>query len=884
MSSFAPKAYQRQVLDSIQAYCHACHHYPSAAEAFTATTAQLWGQGNPYYPLQGFPAAMPYFCLRIPTGGGKTWLAAKSVALLNTHLLHSEHSVVLWLVPSKAIRDQTINALRQPSHPYHLALREAGSLTVLDLEQAKSVTRATLDTSTTLIVTTRQAFQVEDEECRKVYQNNGALMSHFDQLAPIQQANLLRDEDGTCTYSLANVLRLRRPLIIVDEAHNSRTTLAFEMLARLNPSAILELTATPDLERSPSNVLHSVSALELKAEHMIKMPVMLHTEPNWQHCLAAAIACRDALQQHAATSPSYLRPIMLIQAAPRRAGIETLDAAKVREELITNHNIPEAAIVIATGEEKGLEAINASYKHGISDAACPVKFVITQKALAEGWDCPFAYVLVSMASIASATAVEQLLGRILRQPYATAQADDELNQSYAFVVSNSFAETANALKDSLVNSAGFARREVAELVRTAKSMQEQLDLTRAARPVTITLPETPNLSSIPPALRKKIRWEGSDKTLSIVAPLSAAEVATISQAVQTESAKNAIAEAANRYNVVDTVSPAERGITFRVPQLALRIGEQLHLFDDPKLLGYLQDLPLDHAAPNAEDLAQLAAGLRVAESGEVYIDAHGRVDVSYPKRLQRDLELAYPPENWNEVRLAAWLCRNLPQPTLTHDNKLAFVMGWLTKLLATEGFNLARANLQKFVIRNRLEQRIQALQQAAAQRACQATLFDAGAAAEQVTTSDTYAFQFRPDSYNPNRDYNRRFGSCDFRHHFYPRIGDFDSKEEFFCACELDKLAELGRIEFWVRNLVRRDPGSFFLQKANGRFYPDFVCKLPAASQDKCLVVEYKGADRWDAAKDDREIGNLWAKLSDGRCRFVMVKNKNWEELEKHLD
>jgi type III restriction enzyme len=51
---------------------------------------------------------MPHFCLRVPTGGGKTWLAAKSVALVNTHLLRSEHSVILWLVPSKPIREQTL--------------------------------------------------------------------------------------------------------------------------------------------------------------------------------------------------------------------------------------------------------------------------------------------------------------------------------------------------------------------------------------------------------------------------------------------------------------------------------------------------------------------------------------------------------------------------------------------------------------------------------------------------------------------------------------------------------------------------------------------------------------------------------------------------------
>jgi len=123
--------------------------------------------------------------------------------------------------------------------------------------------------------------------------------------------------------------------------------------------------------------------------------------------------------------------VVLIQSEPRRAGVETLDFEKVKHELIANHGIPPDEIVVATGEEKGLEQIAADYKLGIADPACPVKFVITQKALAEGWDCPFAYILVSMASLSSATAVEQLLGRVLRQPNARHFADARLNQSYA---------------------------------------------------------------------------------------------------------------------------------------------------------------------------------------------------------------------------------------------------------------------------------------------------------------------------------------------------------------------------------------------------------------------------------------------------------------------
>ena len=899
MSGFAPKIYQQQVLDSVEAYFKACHELPSPSIAFTATTERLWGRGNPYNPLSGFPSDMPYFCLRVPTGGGKTWLAAKSVQLVNTHLLRCEHSVILWLVPSKPIREQTIKALKDRSHPYHAALREAGPITVLDLEEAKSVTRATLDTSTTVIVATRQAFQVEEEECRKVYQSSGALMHHFDNLSPTQRDGLLTEGEGserTTPYSLANVLRLRRPFVVVDEAHNSRTELAFDMLARFRPSGVMELTATPDLERTPTNVLHSVSAAELKAEEMIKLPVVLETEPNWQQCLADAIGRRDALHKLAdedrRAGAAYLRPLVLIQSEPRRAGIETLDFEKVKNELITNHGIPASEIVVATGEEKGLEQIDADYKLGIADPACPVKFVITQKALAEGWDCPFAYILVSMASLSSATAVEQLLGRVLRQPGASHRQAKALNQSYAFVVSRNFAETAGALRDRLVAGAGFERREVTEFVTAAKAEQARLDLEGHAgrvvvRPVAITLSEKPNLKSVPKPVRDKVSWDGKLNTLTISTPLTEDEAEVLKASVTSETAAAAIVEAAevSRTTAIEFFqTPAELGERFRVPQLALRVQGELALFDDPEVLEYPWDLSPYDAAPTADDLTALGAALKVSEGGEIDIDDGGHVVSRFLPDLQRDLGLVYQPENWDEVRIATWLCRNLPEPSLTHASKQTFVAAWLTDLLRREGFTLARANLQKFLIRNLVEARIRELRKQAVGKAFQQALFGDDAAT-RVAVTDQYAFEFHAQAYAPSRDYDGRFGHFDFRKHFYGRIGDFDSKEEFECACQLDMWAQQGRIQFWVRNLVRREGSSFFLQKADGRFYPDFLCQLPgtAGQPGPILAVEYKGADRWNGAEDDRLIGGLWANLSEGRCRFVMVKDKRWDWVEEVL-
>ena len=892
MSAFASKDYQQRVLDSVENYFTLCHQVGDADTAFYQATKELWGRGQSFNPLPGFAVDMPYFCLRVPTGGGKTYLAAKSVALANRHLLQAEHSVVLWLVPSDAIREQTLKALRQHDHPYHLALREAGPVTVMDLEEARSVTRATMDTSTVVIVSTVQAFSRESMQGLKVYESSGALMQHFEHLEPVQRDALLKDEAGLVPLSLANVLRRRRPFLVVDEAHNARTAIRFATFERFNPSGVMELTATPDLEQVPSNVLHSVGAAELKMEQMIKLPVVLAAEPDWQVCLGDAIARRDALQQladeeHRSGAP-YLRPLVLVQAEPRRQGLDTLDVARVRQELIDNHRIPEREIVIATGEERGLEELDRNYPLGIADPACPVKYVLTQKALAEGWDCPFAYVLVGLSQQHSGTAVEQLLGRVLRQPDARARTSAPLNQSYAFVRSSDFALVANALRDGLVEGAGFDRKDVAQFVTARDPEQDALDFGRRSRllftPVATTLARKPRMTALPDELKRKLEWNSSDRTLTILEPLTETEGEDVLQTVADEASRAAVTEAVetSRTAAIEHFrTPAELGARLRVPQLALRRQGELLLFDDPETLEYPWELSSYAAAPTQADLSALGAASRIAEGGTIDIGDDGRVKVAFLPDLQRDLGLSYRPEHWDEARLGAWLCRNLPDPTVTHASRRAFVATWLGALLEHEGFNLARANQLKFTLRTLLQDAIRRCRRQAVSEAYQRTLFGDGHEG-RVATSDEFAFEFHPQAYAPSRDYDgKTHGSWDFRGHFYGRIGDFDSKEEFECAVQLDKLAQQGRIRHWVRNLVNKPGCAFFLQKATGRFWPDFVCELP---DEKILVVEYKGAQGWSDAADDRRIGALWAELSGGKCRFLMVRDRQWQQIEDALD
>jgi type III restriction enzyme len=92
------------------------------------------------------------------------------------------------------------------------------------------------------------------------------------------------------------------------------------------------------------------------------------------------------------------------------------------------------------------------------------------QALREGWDCPFAYVLCSLQRLSSATAVEQLLGRVLRMPYAKPRGRAALNRAYAHVCEAKFSSAAHELADRLINNMGFEALDVASMIAPAGNL------------------------------------------------------------------------------------------------------------------------------------------------------------------------------------------------------------------------------------------------------------------------------------------------------------------------------------------------------------------------------------------------------------------------------
>ncbi len=233
-----------------------------------------------YNPLAGLPN-VPYVCLRLPTGGGKTILGACAIRTARDAWIEKDYPLVLWLVPTNTIRRQTAEALKNSRHAYRKVLDVAfdGRIRVFDIADFTHIRPHDLRDRCCIVVGTIQTLRVKSTEGRKVYAHNEDMEPHFSTL-PANAPGLEKLENGGVKFSFANLLHIHRPLMIVDEAHNAVTRLTREMQARVNPCAIVEFTATPRLR---SNILYSVTAQELKAEEMVKLPIMLSEHDTWQN-------------------------------------------------------------------------------------------------------------------------------------------------------------------------------------------------------------------------------------------------------------------------------------------------------------------------------------------------------------------------------------------------------------------------------------------------------------------------------------------------------------------------------------------------------------------------------------------------------------------------
>lgn len=838
---FQLKEYQQKTLDKLEEYLKQARLF-GAKSSFNEIS-----ESKAEYKTIKNLENVPYICLRLPTGGGKTFLSAHSISIASENYLEQDFPVVLWLTPSTIIKEQTVETLKNPNHPNRKVLESAfgGNVAIFDIADFVNVRPHDLKSKACIFVSTIQSFRVENKEGRKLYAHNENLETHFAGITNNTTFNLDRIEEGAekgkIKFSFANLLNIHTPLVIVDEAHNNTTNLSYEVMDRVNPSCIIEFTATPSKE---SNVLHRVSAMELKAEEMIKLPIVLTEYPSWQESIEAAIIKRKGLEDVAKLDKDYIRPIVLIQAENKDKEI-TVEV--IKNYLIENGKVEPGKIAIATGEQRELDGIN------ILDPNCPIEFVITMQALKEGWDCPFAYIFCSVATVNSKTAVEQLLGRVLRMPYAKLREKSDLNKAYAFVSTTSWPNAVAKLCDNLTNM-GF---DETEAETSLEPIQEMLELGKI-KPVKQTFTTKIDTTKLTEEVKQILEIETKDDGTSTIKLDFSIPQEIIEQVEKVIDKKDVIAfkrTVAILKNKTINLTPSERGEIIEVPQLKLFIDGEWELAEKDMFL------------PNGWNLLNYPA---IFENGEfdirddgktVEIDINGKTITETYYQNTLSLNLEHIETNWSNSDLSRWLDRKIVQPDITMPVKLEFIRRIVEYLNLQKGISLSTLIMRKFLLAKAIDNKINDYRKTAFSKGYQQTLFD-----NLIPVETSFDFSFKFGQYYPARE--KYTGRKSFNKHFYPIIAGMNG-EEVDCAIEIDIMPE---VKYWVRN-IEHHPMAFNLPTSTDKFYPDFVALL---NDGRLYAIEYKGADRIsnDDSKEKDNIGKLWAEKSNGKCLFKMVTSE----------
>jgi type III restriction enzyme len=849
------KTYQTQTLEILRNYLQAVRTV-GARRAFDEMDKPGVHSAHAYGPLDGLET-VPYVCLRLPTGGGKTLLSAHTIKIAADGYLEKEFPLVLWLVPTNTIRAQTLETLQKPGHPNRETLNDAfeGRFRVYDISDFTRIPPADLLGRTCIVVATMQTLRVNNTDGRKVYAHNENLEPHFSFVpanAPGMELFEETDKKGQIKFSFRNLLAWHRPLVIVDEAHNNTSPLSIEVLQRVKAACVIEFTATPAQD---SNVLHNVSATELKAEEMIKLPIRLSEHKSWEEAVRDSILTRQRLQEIAAKDDAYIRPIILLQAEEK--GKEVTKEVLLKY-LLDQEKIPREKIAVVTGDQKELDGIN------LFSRDCKIDFVITVEALKEGWDCSFAYVFCSVASVYSKKDVEQILGRVLRMPYAKRRREEDLNRAYAHVSRASWPNAVKQLRDRLVDM-GFEDSEAVGFIEKVP----ELDFPGGAVGTLFTLTPPPtkielnqDLSDFPltPEEKATVKIEKTEQGSRVTLTGSVTEetIKRLSEAVQSVEARQVFELEAKRHRATWHIhtSPAQRNVEFLVPQLCFKFDGELELAEKEAFLEVGGWNLLDYSAELSE------AVFRLTETGaewEIDVSAAGKItEKALGKADQYDLDLV--DTGWTNEQLCSWLESRVRQPDIVQPVILEFVRRALAYLLEKRQMPLTALVRWKFVLAKILSQTITQHRETASQDRYQQTLFAPGAAVE---TSFTLKFCFAPNGYAPHWTYEGH--PHQFQKHYYAAIGELKNKgEEYECAKALDMSKA---VKHWVRNLDRR---GFWLPLANAKFYPDFVAEL---IDGRTLLVEHKGEiyATNDDSKEKCNVGFLWEEKSNGKALFLMT-------------
>ncbi|AZN37490.1 DEAD/DEAH box helicase [Iodobacter ciconiae] len=856
--------YQADVIADLRGYLA---KWQMAGDAVLAYRAHWESKGVLQMP--GFQTAAhgaPQICAKVPTAGGKTLIGIHALVTCFNALerRQGDARLCVWLVPSSSIHDQVLAAFTQPEHPYRVALNRLfnGRVTVLD--KAGLLNGFDYDDAhdgVVIAVLTYASLRAKNKDDRKLYQENGAL-AEFDGVAL---------DEAIDPASLVAAMASLNPVIVVDESHNATTPLSNDMLRHLNPALVLELTATP---RSGANLVSAVGAMALREQHMVKLPVIVRNLPDQDAVIAHAIDLRARLeaqaQLEAAAGGTFIRPIVLLQAEPKNAE-DSRSFELVKADLLAR-GIPAEQIAIKIAKIDELKGV------ALAERDCQIRFVITVNALKEGWDCPFAYILATLADRSSPVDVEQILGRILRQPAVRLHGHEALNMSYVLTASAVFSNTLDKIVAGL-NRAGFSRLDY----RTPDTLiaPDTPDTSKPAPPT-----NTEDLFSAPSALGlcAEARPLPYSPSSQVNAPADLHD--SVGQTLTYASQANADLNAQIAAQPVERIAPEilEKQVKYpvraefaaeiaelKIPQFFMCVAGSLLEGEENRWIWLERDHLIGRqfklANCNVQDFKLTPTNGDLIKLDLVKVGEH---DYEATRVRMKDQEIRQLKDYLStlnkeaKVRQISGLVGNWvgKLPPLAESDIRAYIAKILENLTSSQLDDVLEQQ-QAYVesIKTRIKQEM-----AAWSLKC----FQQWIARGEIETRPEHAL---PTSIHPAQV----LSPCE--NTLYLREERGNSLENKMS----ELLAGLDNVAWWHRNSFGKT--GFMLNGPVQHHYPDFIVRL---KNGRLLLIETKGGDRDNSDSSAKiALGAEWEKLAGRGFRYFMVFEnnapagaKNWDEMQ----
>lgn len=858
------KPYQQQVITDLSLFLEHIQETKNVQDAFY----NFWSlhPKTPLFPFSGTAVEpyknnvsnVPHICIKVPTAGGKTFIACNAIKTIFDRFNHDRPKVVVWLVPSITILDQTIKNLKNPSHAYRQKINAhfSNKVEVFDkatLLQGGSFSATTIKEELTIMVFTFDSLRAKNKEDRKIFQENGNLQSFENILGKDVEINL------------GSVIKHLNPLVIVDESHNAESDLSVDMLKEINPCFILDLTATP---RKNSNIISFIDALELKKENMVKLPVIVYNHQDKTEVINSSLQLQKRLELQAIAEENqggkYIRPIVLFQAQPKNGKNfsseeeEKSNVQKLKEKLV-ELKIPEEQIKIKTANINEIKGIDLLSK------TCEVRYIITINALKEGWDCPFAYILASLADKSSAVDVEQMLGRVLRQPYVIKHKSVMLNLSYVLTASSKFLETLDNIVKGL-NKAGFSDNDYKVADNSNKEVPEKNE---PLEQLIVFKPIEKDPENIAWDIDVSRIIEPSE-SLEITVPVLQIEQTAITQHTAFEKAilemgtdssailPQAIKQLVKTYTIKTIFK--EQASAIQLPQFFLKIkgnnlfGEKEEVLLDKENL--LKGFALSKAETNIsfDNIDSELYKIDLDETKYGHTPTFVRLDGDVKESIMT--YILDPSKKDSRIknvtkRLMDLIGNMFPIP----DKEIEKYINRILEDFRDEQFTDLGSKI--YTYKDKIKAKIIALTEAYAE-----SKFNEFLDTDNICIKSTFTL---PHSISPGET------SKDITKALYEKEASMNGFEERV----INEIANMDNIAFWTRNIERRG------FRINGfvNHYPDFIIYTKSG---KILLLETKG-DHLDAEQKIR-LGRSWANKAGNAYRYFMVYERRTVDGAYKLD